>query len=218
VRDAATESNRYFASKVLADEALAALRAETGLDLVTILPGWMFGPGDAGPTAAGQLVLDAIANKLPPAALPGDITVADARDVAAAMVNAATVATPGERFIVAGRHYTLPDILAHVARAAGRTPPRFTLPYPAAWGFAVFSEASAAVRGVEPLVTRMHLRTLNGGDNLSSQHAIDRLGVTFRPLDATLADTVAWFQANMRRTNAGGSSTSAASREARASA
>jgi hypothetical protein len=32
---------------------------------VMVLPGWIFGPGDLGPTSAGQIVLDTARGKLP---------------------------------------------------------------------------------------------------------------------------------------------------------
>lgn len=185
-------ANRYFASKVTCDEALADLRRQIDLDLVTILPGWMFGPGDAGPTSAGKLVQDAISGRLPPVALPGETAVVDARDVATAMIRAAERGASGERFIVAGRSASLGEITGHLAALTGGSKPRLTLPYPLAWAFAAAVEAGAAVFGGEPLVTRMALRTLNSGHHLSSARAEQKLGASFRPLQETLGDTVAW--------------------------
>ena len=189
-------ANRYFASKVEADTALTNVVEATGLDLVTILPGWMFGPGDSAPTSAGKLVQDAIADRLPPVALPGRTGVVDARDVAAAMVRAASVGAPGERFIVAGADASLTEVLSQLAVQCGRRPPPLTLPYPMAWVFAATVEALARVTGGEPLVTRMALATLNSGHNLSSARAQARLGATFRPLAETLADTLSWYRAH----------------------
>lgn len=186
--------NRYFASKVRADEALEALLQEIDLDLVTVLPGWMFAPGDAAPTAAGGLVQDAIDGRLPPLALPGGTAVADARDVAAAMVRMATEGKRGEHYIVAGRGATLTEVISALSTLTGHRPPLFTLPYPLALAFAWLTETVARLRGTEPLVTTMSLKTLNSRHRLSSAKAESELGATFRPLDETLADTVAWFQ------------------------
>ncbi|MFP2926817.1 NAD-dependent epimerase/dehydratase family protein [Pyxidicoccus sp. 3LG] len=58
-------TNLYFKSKVESERELKAFGERTGLPVVFILPGWMFGPWDAGPTAAGQLVRDFLARKLP---------------------------------------------------------------------------------------------------------------------------------------------------------
>ncbi|PXV86215.1 hypothetical protein C7392_12827 [Gilliamella apicola] len=49
--------------------------------ITIVLPGWMYGPFDMGPTSSGQLVLDYIAGKMP-GILPASFSVVDARDVA----------------------------------------------------------------------------------------------------------------------------------------
>jgi dihydroflavonol-4-reductase len=49
---AITRDNLYFRSKLVAAGKLRELAARTGLDVVQVLPGWMFGPGDAAPTAS----------------------------------------------------------------------------------------------------------------------------------------------------------------------
>jgi nucleoside-diphosphate-sugar epimerase len=46
------------------------------------------------------------------------------------------------------------------------------------------------------LFTVNGIQTLHAKDRLSSDRAIRELGVSFRPLDETLRDTVAWFRTN----------------------
>ncbi|MCA9571073.1 MAG: NAD-dependent epimerase/dehydratase family protein, partial [Myxococcales bacterium] len=121
--------NLYFRSKVLCDLALAEV---TGIEVVTVLPGWMFGPRDAAPTNAGGIVRDHLAGRLPPVALPGRTAIVDARDVARAMIRMAEHADPGDRFIVAGREATLDEVLSGLAAASGRPAPALTLPWPMA--------------------------------------------------------------------------------------
>jgi dihydroflavonol-4-reductase len=77
--------NLYFRSKVETEKAVANFLRTHTLPVVMILPGWMYGPGDAAPTSAGQLVQDFLNRKLP-GVLKGGATIADARDVAAAMI------------------------------------------------------------------------------------------------------------------------------------
>lgn len=196
VRDPDTTENLYFRSKVLADRALADVQRETGLHLVTVLPGWMFGPGDAAPTSAGQLVRDALDGSLPPVALPGQTALVDARDVAKAMVRMATDAAPGERFIVAGPDTSLRQVLDGLSSVAGTRAPGLTLPLPLALAMAWVIQTVAGLRGIDPLITVKALRTLNEGHAFSSRHAEERLGATFRPLTETLADAVAWTRAH----------------------
>lgn len=56
----------------------------------------MFGPRDAAPTGASQLVLDYLNQKMP-GILDGGTCVVDARDVAQAMINAVERGKSGER-------------------------------------------------------------------------------------------------------------------------
>ena len=54
--DAAATGNDYFRSKILADAAVTeGARAHPEFFAAFVLPGFMNGPGDAGPTAAGQM-------------------------------------------------------------------------------------------------------------------------------------------------------------------
>src|SRR5579883_3276979 len=47
--------NLYFRSKLIAEQKLGEFSKSAGFPIISILPGWMFGPGDAAPTASGQL-------------------------------------------------------------------------------------------------------------------------------------------------------------------
>ena len=89
--------NLYFRSKVEGDAKIRRYSSENGMRVVQILPGWIWGPGDLGPTGAGQIILDFLDGKFP--AVPdGGSSVVDAPDVANAMIRA--VEQPhGERFI-----------------------------------------------------------------------------------------------------------------------
>ena len=53
------EADDYYRSKILADRKVDAF-LETHLDMwaCMVLPGWMVGPGDVGPTSSGQVILD----------------------------------------------------------------------------------------------------------------------------------------------------------------
>lgn len=122
--------NEYFRSKILSDR-----RVERFLDdhaevmACTILPGWMFGPGDMGPTSSGQVVLDFLARKLP-GIVPAAFSLIDARDVANAMYQAALLGRRGERFIVAGRSMTMAEIFQALEQVSGVPRPSRPIPMP----------------------------------------------------------------------------------------
>jgi nucleoside-diphosphate-sugar epimerase len=94
-----TETNLYFRSKSKVKPLLRQFSREKGFFIASVLPAWMWGPHDAGPTASGQITLDAVRHALPPAIPPGGCSVVDARDVAAGMLRVAEVGRSGERYI-----------------------------------------------------------------------------------------------------------------------
>lgn len=94
-----------------------------------VLPGCMFGPGDIGSTSSGQLVLDFLGRKLPGIA-PATFSVVDARDVAEAMFIAAISGRRGERYLAAGRHMAMPEILQLLEGVPGVEGPTRRVPFP----------------------------------------------------------------------------------------
>src|SRR5258708_33429358 len=63
------KNNLYFKSKRKVEPLLCQFSRETGFFVASVLPAWMWGPHDAGPTPSGQLTLDADRSALP-AAIP----------------------------------------------------------------------------------------------------------------------------------------------------
>jgi len=185
-------ANLYFKSKVDGDRRISEFTPKSGMTLATVLPGWMFGPGDAGPTRAGEMMLDALAGRLP-GVPPGGTTIVDARDVANAMVTMLERSVPGERFIVAGRFHTIREVLDATMDAAGKKRIGLSLPPWLALGMAHVSEAWASVTKGSPMVPLEGVRMLLQEFRPSSARAERELGVTFRPLAQTIRDVVAWY-------------------------
>jgi dihydroflavonol-4-reductase len=195
--DELVRDNGYVKSKVEGDAAIAAWRPRRGLEVVQILPGWMWGPGDAAPTGAGQVVLDFLGGRLPIVPAGGATTV-DVRDVAAAMLIAGERAPAGARYLVAGWFVTLAEILRVLEQVTGLPGPRRRLPHALVWIFAALSELWGRVTGRPVLVSRAAIRMLRSGHAVSSARAERDLGVTFRPLEATVRDAVGWYRSEPR--------------------
>lgn len=191
--DFALNDNLYFKSKVVAEERILAWLKTHALPVVMILPGWMFGPSDAAPTGAGQIVQQFLARTLP-ARFEGGSSIVDARDVAQGMINAVERGQGGERYIMAGKQTTLDEVFATLARVSGVPAPTMRIPYRAALVYAWFAETMASLQGKEAVATVNGIRTLNMRHPISSVKAMRELGVTFRPLEQTLADEVRWFR------------------------
>ncbi|MEW2121764.1 NAD-dependent epimerase/dehydratase family protein [Streptomyces sp. NPDC005474] len=192
------ERNAYRASKVRAEAAIRSFAQDpeyTGrIRVPIVLPGWMWGPADAGPTSAGRLFLAVARGGIKAVPRAGNHVV-DARDVAYSLVRAADQGEHLRRYIVAGRWQSLSATCAAVARATGVPAPR-QVPARAAIAFATVLETKAKLRGTPPVATREGVRALLDGDRtrITSARAQRELGVTFRPLAQTLADTAAWYQ------------------------
>ena len=186
--------NLYFRSKVETEKVIETFLARHDMPVVIILPGWMFGPGDAAPTSAGQLALDFLNRNLPGIPTRGGGSVADARDVAAAMIVAAEHGVSGQRYVVGGTFHTLAEIAATLERVSGVPAPRLRVPYSLLLTVAWVSETVARLRGRETLLTVNGVRTVRAPYPISSSKAIRDLGASFRPIEETLRDTVDWYR------------------------
>lgn len=193
------DADDYYRSKILADGKVREfLDGHPGMFIATVLPGWMFGPGDVGPTSAGQLVMDFVRRKLP-GRIPGSFSVVDARDVAQHQIAALERGRSGERYLAAGRHMTMDDLFPLLAEASGVAAPTRRIPLTMLRALAAGSELYAGVTGRPVLVSRASVKLLaQEADRSHYNHAKSgrELGCTFRPAAETLADTVAWYRAN----------------------
>jgi nucleoside-diphosphate-sugar epimerase len=191
-------ANDYFRSKMLADGVVEeALARHPDLWAAFILPGFMNGPGDSGPTAAGQMIDDFVARRLP-GVVDAHLSFVDARDVAAACVAAEERAPSGARYVVAGRRVHMRDAYALLARVTGIPAPTRRVPMPLLAVVAAANEAWARLTGRPVLLSRAtyeNLRETGPYNVYDSSRAERELGVTFRPLEETLRDAVAWLAA-----------------------
>jgi dihydroflavonol-4-reductase len=185
--------NLYFRSKVETEKAIASFLKTHTMPVVMILPGWMYGPGDAAPTSAGQLVQDFLNRKLP-GVLNGGATIADARDVAQAMIESIEKGKSGERYIVGGQLHTLSDIMKLLEKVSGVPGPKLRIPTPVALAIAWLSQTVARLTGGTTLLTVSGVKTIANPHQISSEKAIRELGASFRPLETTLRDTVNWYK------------------------
>ena len=188
------KDNLYFKSKLLAEDAVHQFIQEHSLPVTLILPGWMWGPQDAAPTASGQLVLDFLQRKIP-AILDGGSCVVDARDVAQAMIQAAMKdIQSGERFIVGGNYCSLEGLMHALEKITGVPGPKQHLPYVIGLIYAWFAETYARLTNGSTLLSIDGLRTMHAKVRVDSSKAVRELGITFRPLENTLQDKVSWYR------------------------
>jgi len=185
----------YKRSKFQAEEVVRALIAERRLPAVIVNPSTPVGPGDVKPTPTGRLVLEAAKGHMPGYVDTG-LNIVHVADVASGELAAAEHGRVGERYILGGENLSLAEILAAVARAAGRRPPRLKVPYPVAFAAAAVGTAHARLTGREPFTTLDGVRMSRKKMYFSTAKAMRELGYRPRPASEAIADAVAWFAAN----------------------
>lgn len=192
--DPGWERNGYRASKIRAEQIIREWPEQRGVRVPVIIPAWMFGPGDAAPTASGRLFLAVARGELSAIPRVGS-HITDARDAARAAIAAIGNGAHARRYIVAGPWQPLPAITAQIAAATGTAPPR-AVPAALAMAGSAGLELAARLRRRQPPATRAGTRVLleSNRQHLTSQRAERELGVTFRPLTQTIADEAAWYR------------------------
>jgi dihydroflavonol-4-reductase len=195
----AGDADDYYLSKILTDRAIDGfLEKHADMWVTLVLPGWMMGPGDIGPTSSGQVILDFVNRKLP-GIPPASFSLVDARDVAEAMWLAALKGRRGERYLAAGRHILLAELFEILEGITGMPAPRRKLPGPMLFLFGAFGELGARLTGKPALISLATVRLmLNERDRSHFDDAKSEreLGLKFRAAEQTLRDTVAWYQEN----------------------
>ncbi|RVT40171.1 SDR family oxidoreductase [Sphingobium algorifonticola] len=193
------EKDAYYRSKVMSDrEVQAFLERHPDFSATFVLPGWMHGPGDVGPTQAGQTVMDFVNRKLP-GIVPATFAFVDARDVALAQIAAAERGGRGERYLAAGRHMAIAELFDRLEALTGVPGPKRRIPAWQLYVIAGIAETIARISGKPALLSwatvqvMMQERERSRFDHSKSEAA---LGLTFRPVDETLRDEIAWFRAN----------------------
>lgn len=185
--DPAARGIPYVESKREAE--VAALRvAAHGLELVMVNPTHVLGPGDVYRSST-DLVRRFLRRRIP-AYVDGAINVVDARDVAAGHLAADERGTPGERYILGNRNYTLDRLFADLGRLSGVEPPAVKLPLHAALALA---QAAKRAPG-RPPVTVGEVRAAAMWWTYRNNKARRELGFRPSPHEETLEATIAWYR------------------------
>jgi len=116
----------YAYTKHKAEEVVAEFVAE-GLDIVTLNPTVIIGPGDLN-AISGTFIIETARFQWAVPMSTGGLAVIDVRDVAQAHVNAMTRGNSGERYILNTANYPYTVWFKMIAEACEVRPPLFTSP------------------------------------------------------------------------------------------
>ncbi|MFV9064800.1 SDR family oxidoreductase [Serratia fonticola] len=192
-----TDQDDYYRSKILSEDVVREfLDKHPQMFACFVLPGWMFGPGDIGPTASGQFVIDYMHQRLP-GVLPASFSVVDARDVAEHEIMAMERGRRGERYLAAGRHMTMGDLMDQLASVSNIPAPSKPIPLfilrLLAQGYEVYHRLTKKPvllsKSSVDLMAREYLCT-----HFSHSKSSQELGCHFRPIDETLSDVLKWYR------------------------
>jgi len=196
VQAASAKVDDYYRSKIDTDQRVYAfLDSHPDMWAALVLPGWMHGPGDLGPTSAGQFVLDYMRGKLP-GIVDGAFSLVDARDVAATMIAVAEGGRRGERYLAAGQALDMRTLCQLMQQVSGKAAPTRTIPGWVLWGIAALQEGYARLTGKPVLLSLATVRNMaaDHGRRFSGAKIEREFGIRFRPLEQTLADELAWYR------------------------
>ncbi|MFC0385119.1 hopanoid-associated sugar epimerase [Muricoccus vinaceus] len=183
----------YKRSKTMAERVVEEMVARDGLPAVIVNPSTPVGPRDIRPTPTGRMILDAARGKIP-AFVDTGLNIAHVDDIAEGHLLAFEHGRVGERYILGGENLPLRDLLAEIARQAGRPAPRIRLPRGPLYPLALGAEAVARLTGREPLLTVDALRMSRYRMFFTSAKAERELGYRARPYAEAVADALAWFR------------------------
>ena len=182
----------YYASKIYQERLAFEHGKRLGIDVVSINPSLLLGPGDRRLSSTGD-VRKFIKREIP--VVPeGGISFVDARDAAAATASALEHGRAGERYLLGGPNWTMKEFFARLGRVANVAPPRFTLPKKLnRWGASVVEELYRW-RDKEPPVDRISVEMAEHFWWIDSRKAEVELGFVARDPALTLVDTVAYLR------------------------
>jgi dihydroflavonol-4-reductase len=182
----------YVATKRTA-ETLALAANGTGLEVVVVNPGTVFGPGDVNANA-GSFILAAA--RLPVLACPpGGTNCVHIDAVTQGHLAAYERGRPGERYILGGENLSYGDMFGIMAEVLGRRPRILSLPSVPAVALAFLLEGLSDAAGLDVPLSADAARAGCLRLFYSSRKAAKELGLPSLPFRLAVRQAVDWYRA-----------------------
>jgi nucleoside-diphosphate-sugar epimerase len=178
----------YERSKHLSEQAVRT----SALPWIVFNPSHILGPGDRHNWSRLIRLIDA--QKLP-GIPPGIGAFADVREIARAQLRAWQRSRFGESYLLGGEQASFVDFVHRVGAALGRRTPRGATPAWALMAYARVLDGISRLTRREPDVTPDGAALTSHRLQVDSSKAKRELDYVETPLDALLADTLAWMRA-----------------------
>ncbi len=184
----------YARSKYFSRE-IAEYFAAWGQDVRVVCPGIVMGPNDIRPTPSGELIRASLQLPGPAVAMAGGATYVDVRDAAEVHVLCALRGKAGERYLATAHNLSNVELAQAIERGTGRGRRVHSVPVSAARSLVRAFEAQARVTGKPPILARPFFEFTLKPAYFSNEKSRRELGATYRPIDESIRDAVAWFKA-----------------------
>jgi dihydroflavonol-4-reductase len=179
----------YERSKHEGEVAALAAGRSTGVQVVSVNPSSVQGPGRAGGT--GRIMIAYLNGRLR-AFVRTNVSLVDIRDCVRGHLLAAERGVPGERYVLNGVTMTSAEALELVAGMTGvRERPRF-LPAAVASTVAAVAETGFKLARKHPPFCRAMVRTLLHGHRYDGSRAARELGFEYTGVRDTFTRTIEW--------------------------
>ena len=185
--------SHYERSKWEAEREAFAAAADAGVELISVNPASVQGPGRTRGTA--KLLLGYLNGTLK-VVIDSRMSIVDIADCADAHLLAETAGVAGERYLISGATLTVREASAVMAEIAGIEGVPRILPAPVAMATATVIGAIGRIRRRRAPFCREMMRTLLHGHAYDGTRATRELGLSYAPIEETLRRTLAWYQQN----------------------
>jgi dihydroflavonol-4-reductase len=179
----------YERSKHEGEVAALAAGRSAGVQVVSVNPSSVQGPGRAGGT--GRIMIAYLNGRLR-AFVHTNISLVDIRDCVRGHLLAAERGVPGERYVLNGVTLTSLEALAIITDLTGIDDRPRILPGSVAAGAAAAVEGVFRVRRRHAPVCREMVRTMLHGHRYDGSFAAQALGLTYTPVGETFRRTIEW--------------------------
>jgi dihydroflavonol-4-reductase len=179
----------YERSKHEGEIAAFAEARRTGVELVSINPSSVQGPGRAGGT--GRIMIAYLNGRLR-AFVDTQISIVDIADCVEGHLLGAERGRAGERYVLSGATISSKEALEIVSELSGIRHSVRLLPRPVAQAAGTLIGGAFRVRGKTPPVCREMVRTLLHGHRYDGSRATRELGLQYTPVTETFRRTIEW--------------------------
>lgn len=184
----ASPRNGYGRSKVAGERYARELGGVT-----IVYPGGVVGPNQPTLDALNEGFRAGVTQGWP--IVPGGVSVLDVRDLAVALARCFTPGKSGGRYLIGGNFLTWPEVVAVCEQVTGRKLRTFPLPASLLRGLGSALDALKAVLPIAYPLTRDAADIMVTMVPTDDSLARAELGVTLRPVEDTVSDTLRWLQA-----------------------